>query len=485
MLYHLDENTDKLKEDCGVFGIWGIDNASKYTALGLHALQHRGQEACGMATKEKKKFYNYRATGLVKDSLLKQDVLGKLIGNSAIGHNRYSTVKRDSRYKGLNNIQPMFAVLEVGGVSIAHNGNFVNAKEIRERLIKDGAIFQSDVDTENVLQLMAHGSGTVRERLIQALDVMKGGYSILMLSEDSLIGVRDPIGIRPLVIGKLNGAHILTSETVALDLIGAEFVREVEAGEMVIINDEGIKSEQIHPKVKSKPCIFEFVYFSHPNSILNGNNIYLARKKAGIELAKEKPVKAEIIVPVPDSGTAAAIGFSEYSKIPFEQGLIKNRYIGRSFIQPSDLDREKTIMLKHNINKSTVEGKRVVLVDDSIVRGTTSKKIIKLVRDAGAKEVHLRVASPQVKYPCFYGIDIEKSEEMLANKCNVENDMDCVGADSVGYISIDGLYRALGEKNGRDKNNPTYTDHFFTGDYPIPPKEETVVKIVDKIKFPI
>lgn len=460
-----DWNGDKLHEECGVFGVFGHDDAAALTALGLHALQHRGQEACGIVSFDGEDFHSHKALGLVGATFSAARVMERLKGHLAIGHNRYST----SGEPALRNVQPLYGDLDFGGFAVAHNGNLTNARLLRKDLVKRGSIFQSTSDTEVIVHLVAVSTKkTIQDRVIDAVSQIMGGYALVVSAEDLLIGIRDPHGIRPLVLGKIGDAYILASETCALDIIGADFIREIEPGEMVIINKEGLRSKSPFPKVAPRPCIFEYVYFARPDSFLGGKSVYEVRKNIGAELAKENPVPgADFIVPVPDSGVPSAIGYAQESGIPFELGIIRNHYVGRTFIEPTDKIRHLGVKLKHNANRKFIEGKSVVLVDDSIVRGTTSKKIVEMVRAAGAKEVHMRISSPPIRYSCFYGIDTPTTEELLAHSKSVKEICKFIEADSLEYVSIDGLYRALGEA-GRDNKQPKYEDACFTGDYPVP-----------------
>ena len=458
-----DTDEDKLHEECGVFGVYNHPDAAALTALGLHALQHRGQEAAGIVTFDGERFLSEKHLGLVSDHFSRPSVIKRLEGRNSVGHNRYSTTGGTVH----RNIQPLFADLWGGGFAIAHNGNLTNALSLRYDLVKNGSIFQSTSDTETILQLVAKSKAdrTIK-RLVDALIQIEGAYSLVILTNKKLIGARDPFGIRPLVLGKLDGAYILCSETCALDIISAEFVREINPGEVVIITEEGIESINPFTKTQSRPDLFEYIYFSRPDSVLDGKSVYDCRKSFGKVLAKEFPTNADIVVPVPDSGVPAALGFSEESKIPFELAIIRNHYVGRTFIQPTQSSRHSTVKMKHNPNKSSVEGKKIILIDDSIVRGTTSVKIVQLMRDAGAKEVHLRIACPPIMFPDFYGIDTPETEQLLAANHNLDDMCAFIGADSLGFLSLDGLYKAMGFSKGRDNENPQFTDHCFTGDYP-------------------
>jgi len=460
-----DLESDTLHEECGVFGIYNHPDAAALTALGLHALQHRGQEAAGIVSFDGQGFNSERRMGLVSEHFTKANIIDRLEGNSAIGHVRYSTTGETI----LRNVQPLFADLAGGGFACAHNGNLTNALTVRNELVKRGAIFQSTSDTETILQLVARSQRrqTV-DRLIDALFQTQGAYSLVVLTNKKLIGARDPLGIRPLVLGDLDGSPVLASETCALDIIGARFVREVENGEIVVITEKGIESVKPFPAMAPRPCIFEYIYFSRPDSILDGKSIYDCRKNFGRVLAEESGVDADVIIPVPDSGVPAAIGYAEKSKIPFELGIIRNHYVGRTFIEPTQAVRQLGVKRKHNPNKAHVDGKRVVLIDDSIVRGTTSVKIVEMMREAGAKEVHMRIASPPITHPDFYGIDTPDKEQLLAANNSLEEMCAYIGADSLAFLSVDGVYRAMGHADGRNPAQPQYTDHCFTGDYPTP-----------------
>ena len=456
---------DSLKEECGVFGIFNNKDAAALTALGLHALQHRGQEGCGIVSCDGKNFYAERRLGLVGDNFTKGKVLKKLPGNHAIGHNRYSTTGNNL----LKNIQPFFADLYTGGISIAHNGNLSNALHLRNDLVKNGSIFQTTSDTETIVQLIAKSKRTkILDKIIEALFKIQGGYALTILTNKKLIGVRDPFGIRPLIIGKLNKSYVFASETCALDIIGAKFVREVENGEIVVINENGLESIKPFPKLKERPCIFEYIYFSRPDSIVKNVSVYEYRKRLGAQLAKESHIKADLIVPVPDSGVPAAIGYSKEIKSNIELGIIRNHYVGRTFIEPTQQIRSLGVKLKHSINKPLVKNKSIILIDDSLVRGTTSVKIVKMLYESGAKEVHIRVASPPIKFPDYYGVDTPNQKELLAAKYNLEEMRKFVNATSLQFLSIEGLYKSM----GYDKRNnlyPQFTDHCFTGDYPVEP----------------
>ena len=461
---------------CGIFGIFDHNDAATITALGLHSLQHRGQEACGIVTHNKNNFYLEKRLGLVGDNFTKKDVINKLPGKHAIGHNRYAT----SGKTFLRNVQPFFADLSSGGISIAHNGNLTNSLSLRHKLVDKGAIFQSTSDTEIIIQLIAKSRRTnFVDKLIDALFQIQGGYSLVVMTGKKLIGVRDPFGIRPLVLGDLDGSPILTSETCSLDIIGAKFVREIENGEIVIITDNKIKSIKPFPDIKCRPDIFEYIYFSRPDSELGGKSIYDCRKNFGIELAKESKTQADIVTAVPDSGMPAAIGFAEQSKIPFELGLIRNHYVGRTFIEPAQQVRQFGVRLKHNANHSCIKGKKIILIDDSIVRGTTCLKIVQMLNNAGAKEIHMKIGSPPIIHPDCYGVDTPKQDELLAAvKKDIKDMAKFIGVKSLSFLSVEGLYRAMGCKK-RNVNIPQFTDHCFTGDYPIVP----IDKSLDKSKF--
>ena len=455
----------KIKEECGVFGISNTKDASTLAALGLHALQHRGQEGCGIVSFDGKHYHSEKRFGLVGDNFNKEKLLKKLPGNFAIGHNRYSTTGGTT----LRNVQPFFADTNAGGIVVAHNGNLTNAITLRQKLVRDGAIFYSTSDTETIVQLIAKSKRNKKiDKIIDALFQIQGAYALVFLTQDTLIGVRDPYGIRPLVIGKLNNSYILASETCALDIIGAKFIREVENGEIVIIDNNKLKSIKPFPSKKQRPCVFEYIYFARPDSILNGKCAYEYRKNFGEELAKESSLDVDLVVPVPDSGNAAAIGYSQYTGNNFDLGLIRNHYVGRTFIEPVQKIRSLGVKLKLNANKSTIKNKKIVLIDDSLVRGTTCFKIVKMLYDAGAKEVHVRIASPEIKYPDFYGIDTPtKSELLAANKSNKEI-CKYINAKSLKFLTINGVYKAMGFEK-RNQTYPQLTDHYFTGDYPVKP----------------
>ncbi|HEY7386062.1 MAG TPA: amidophosphoribosyltransferase [Beijerinckiaceae bacterium] len=460
----LDLEGDTLREECGVFGIFGHPDASAITALGLHALQHRGQEAAGIVSFDGHVFHSERKLGLVGDSFSDRGTIERLEGLSAIGHVRYSTTGGTV----LRNVQPLFAELDGGGFAVAHNGNLTNGLTLRRNLVRDGAICQSTTDTEAIVHLVARSrKPRIVERFMDALRQLEGAYSLVALSNKKLIGARDPLGIRPLVLGELDGRYILASETCALDIIGARFVRDVENGEVVVISDEGLESIRFAPQQPMRPCIFEYIYFSRPDSVVNGRNVYEVRKGMGAELAREAPADADVVIPVPDSGVPAALGYAQATGIPYELGIIRNHYVGRTFIQPTQSVRELGVRLKHSANRAAVAGKRIVLVDDSLVRGTTSVKIVRMMREAGAREVHFRIASPPITHPDFYGIDTPEKEKLLAATHDLDGMRAYIGADSLAFLSIDGIYRAMGETS-RNPGQPQFTDHCFTGDYPTP-----------------
>jgi len=456
-----DPDDDAPRLECGVFGVYDTDNASTLTALGLHALQHRGQEACGIASYDGQRFHTEKHMGQVGDAF-GGDVSARLPGRSAIGHTRYST----SGGSFLRNIQPLFADLEAGGITLAHNGNLTNFKYLRDQLVGEGRIFQSTSDSEVILHLIARSrKGKIVDKFIDALSQIEGGYALVALTNKKLIGVRDPLGIRPLVLGDLDGRPVLASETCALDIIGARFVRDIEHGEMVVIEEDTIESLRPFPAERARPCIFEYVYFARPDSVVNGKSVYEVRKRMGMRLAQESGVPADVVVPVPDSGVPAALGFAQEAGLPFEMGIIRNHYVGRTFIQPTQGARELGVRLKLSPNRQVLAGKRVMLIDDSIVRGTNSVRVVRMVREAGAKEVHLRSASPPIKFPDFYGIDMPDQDKLLAANKTLEEMQQMLEVDSLGFLSVEGLYAAVGA-GPRDAATPQFTDHYFTGDYP-------------------
>jgi amidophosphoribosyltransferase len=461
------DDDDKLHEECGVFGVWDSVDAAAVTALGLHALQHRGQEATGIVSYDGTRFHSHRGLGLVGDNFSEPRVIATLPGNRAVGHNRYATTGDTV----LRNVQPLYADFEFGGLAVGHNGNLTNATALRRALVKRGCLFQSTTDSEVFIHLIAISLySTVVDRLIDALKQVIGAYSLIALTSEALIGVRDPLGVRPLILGRLGegtGGWVLASETCALDIVGASFVRDVEPGEIVIIDDAGVHSIRPFSATPSRFCVFEYIYFARPDSIVEGRAVYEARKQIGAALARESHVPADVIVPVPDSGVPAAMGYALESGVPFELGIIRNHYVGRTFIEPTDVIRHLGVKLKHSANRAVLEGRRVVLVDDSIVRGTTSKKIVEMVRQAGAAEVHLRISSPPTTHSCFYGIDTPERSKLLAARHSVQEMAEQIGVDSLAFISINGLYRALGE-GARRGDVPQFCDACFTGDYPIP-----------------
>ena len=462
MTRHRIFTADKLREECGVFGIHGNDDAAAHTVLGLHALQHRGQEAAGIVSFDGRLFHSHRALGLVGDHFSNEAVIGALPGHAAIGHVRYSTTGAPL----LRNVQPLYADFAFGGLALGHNGNLTNALALRRQLVEEGCLFQSTSDTEVIIHLIARSrQPTVVERLVDALRQVEGAFALVALSAEALYGVRDPLGIRPLVLGDLDGAPILASETCALDIMGARFVRDIEPGEVVSATMSGIESFKPFAMPPRRFCIFEYVYFARPDSAVEGQNVYEVRKRIGAELAREAPAPADIVVPVPDSGVPSAIGYAQAADLPFELGLIRNHYVGRTFIEPSDRIRHLGVRLKHNANRSTVAGKRVVLVDDSIVRGTTSTKIVTMLRNAGASEVHMRVASPPTTHSCFYGVDTPERDELLAARNDVAAMARIIGVDSLDFLSLDGLYRAVSSAR-RDAVQPQFCDACFSGDYP-------------------
>ena len=462
---------DKISEECGIFGIFGSPEAHLLTALGLHALQHRGQEATGMVSFDGKQFKAKRGLGHVSENFNAASMkMDELAGYAAIGHNRYSTTGQSE----IRNIQPFLTELAFGDFAIAHNGNLTNAERVRGSLIDTGSLFQSTTDTETIIHLIARSKrNKVEERIKEALLQIEGAYALIALVDNMMIGIRDPLGVRPLILGKLNNSYILTSETCALDIIGAEYIRDIEPGEMVLITENIVKSLRISEPLKSRFCIFEYIYFSRPDSVINQKSVYNARKMIGTELARESKVSADLVIPVPDSGVPAALGYAQESGIRFEFGIIRNHYIGRTFIQPSQDARSSGVMMKHNANANIISGKDIILVDDSIVRGTTSRKIVKMMREAGAKSVHMRIASPPTTNPCFYGVDTPSKENLIAAQLNLEDIRNEIEADSLAFISIHGLYRAMGETK-RNTQSPQYCDACFTGDYPIAPSRNFI-----------
>jgi amidophosphoribosyltransferase len=459
-----DSDADRLREECGVFGIFGHPDAAAITALGLHALQHRGQEAAGIVSFDGKRFHSERRMGLVGDNFSRREVIDRLPGTSAVGHVRYSTTGETI----LRNVQPLFAELNAGGFAVGHNGNLTNGLSLRRQLVREGAMMQSTTDTEVILHLVAKSTrNRFVDRFIDGLRQLEGAYAFVGLTNKKLVGARDPLGIRPLVMGMLDGCPILASETCALDVIGAKYVRDIENGEVIVFDEDGTQSHKPFPPQQARPCIFEYIYFARPDSIVGGRPVYTVRKGMGAELAREAPAAADVVVPVPDSGVPAAIGFAQASGIPYELGIIRNHYVGRTFIEPTQQIRQLGVRLKHSANRAVVEGKRIVLVDDSIVRGTTSTKIVQMMRDAGATEVHFRISSPPITHPDYYGIDTPERDKLLAATHDLEGMRQMIGADSLAFLSVGGIYRAMGVGE-RDPLRPQFTDHCFTGDYPTP-----------------
>lgn len=465
---------DKLKEECGVFGVIGVADAANFVALGMHALQHRGQEAGGIVAYDPAEgFNNAKRFGYVRDNFTKPDVMETLPGSLAIGHVRYSTAGSKGS-TAIRDVQPFFGELSMGGVAIAHNGNLTNATSLRRDLIERGAIFQSSSDSECIIHLMARSiQKSISERMKDALRAVEGAFSVVAMTRTKLIGVRDALGVRPLVLGRIgDDGYALSSETCGLDIIGAEFLREVEPGEMVVISRGKVESSRPFGQAKSRFCIFEHVYFSRPDSILGGRSVYETRRQIGVELAREAPVEADLVCPVPDSGTPAAIGYAAESGIPYGMGIIRNQYMGRTFIEPTEQIRNMGVRLKLNVNRALIKGKRVILVDDSVVRGTTSRKVKDMILEAGAAEVHFRIASPPTAWPCFYGVDTPERDKLLAATMSEDEMRDWIGVDSLKFISLDGLYRAAGEAGGRDAKCPQYCDACFSGEYPVAPSDQ-------------
>ena len=474
---------DKLREECGVFGVSGADTASAMVALGLHALQHRGQEAAGITSWDGHDFHTMRAMGHVAGNFDNDEAIRALPGSVACGHVRYSTTGETS----LRNVQPLYAELSSGGFAVAHNGNISNAMKLRRELVRRGSIFQSTSDTEVIIHLVATSNyRTLLDRFIDALKQIEGAYSLICLTPEGMIACRDPLGIRPLVMGRLGEAVIFASETVAFDVVGADYVRQVEPGELVVVphgaTADQIRSHRPFGEQSPRPCIFEHVYFSRPDSIVDGSSVYSVRKAIGAQLAIENPVEVDYVIPVPDSGVPAAIGYAQQSGIPFELGIIRSHYIGRTFIQPGDKVRHLGVKLKHNANRALIDGKRIVLIDDSIVRGTTSLKIVQMMREAGAKEVHMRIASPPTRHSCFYGVDTPERTKLLAHKLDVGGMREFIHADSLAFLSIDGLYKALGEARRADIR-PQYCDACFTGDYPTSLTDQDEAEVKDQLEL--
>ncbi len=448
---------DQFHEECGVFGIFNHAEAANMAYLGLHALQHRGQEGAGIVSSDGQTLHSERGVGLVGE-IFTRDRIALLPGNMALGHNRYSTAGGSH----IKNVQPLLVDYALGQMSVAHNGNLVNARLIKDQLEAYGSIFHTTSDTEVVVHLIAISKyPTLQDRIVDALEQVRGAYSMLFMNEKELIAVRDPRGIRPLVLGRLKDAYVVASETCAFDLIEADYIREIEPGEMLVINREGLQSSFPFSARERKSCVFEYIYFARPDSIVFGHSVNTIRKEFGRALAREHPCNADIVIPVPDSGMPPALGYSEESGIPFELALIRNHYIGRTFIEPEQSIRHFGVKLKLNPIRSVLKGKRVILVDDSIVRGTTSRKIVRMVRDAGAREVHVRISSPPTTHPCFYGIDTPTRKELIASSHDIEEIRRYITADSLGYLSIEKMLGAI----------PGQTDGFclacFTGDYSI------------------
>ena len=470
----IDADGDKLREECGIFGVVGVTDAANFVALGLHALQHRGQEAGGIVSYDPSQGFNSaRRFGYVRDNFTSQTLMQTLPGALAIGHVRYSTAGSKGQTQ-IRDVQPFFGEFSMGGAAIAHNGNITNADALRRELIERGSIFQSSSDSECIIHLMARSlQRDIPSRMEDALRRVEGAFSVIAMTRTKLIGVRDPMGVRPLVLGRIGDGWALASETCALDIIGADYVREIEPGEMVVITaDKGVESTRPFRPRASKFCIFEHVYFSRPDSIIGGRSVYETRRQIGVELAREAPVEADLVCPVPDSGTPAAIGFAHESGIPYGMGIVRNQYMGRTFIEPTEQIRNMGVRLKLNVNRALIEGKRVILVDDSVVRGTTSRKIKEMILDAGAAEVHFRIASPPTAWPCFYGVDTPQREKLLAATMSEEEMRQHLEVDSLRFISLDGLYRAVGEAEGRKASCPQYCDACFSGEYPVEPSDQ-------------
>ncbi len=472
-LHTLPFDDDKLHEECGIFGVLGVKDAANFVALGLHALQHRGQEAGGIvAHNSEAGFTSARRFGYVRDNFTRASLMDTLPGSLSIGHVRYSTAGSKGPTQ-IRDVQPLFAEFSMGGCAMAHNGNITNADALRKELIERGSIFQSSSDSECIVHLMARSiQKNIPERLKDALRRVEGAFSVIAMTRTKLVGVRDPHGVRPLMLGRLGDGWVLASETCALDIIGADFLREVEPGEMVVITEEGIESYFPFHKAAPKFCIFEYVYFSRPDSVIGGHSVYETRRQIGVELAKEAPVEADLVCPVPDGGIPAAIGYSQESGIPYAMGIARNQYVGRTFIEPTEQIRNMGVRLKLNINRALIRDKRVILVDDSVVRGTTSRKIKEMLLDAGAKEVHFRIASPPTEWPCFYGVDTPDRDKLLAANMTEEQMRQHLGVDSLHFVSLDGLYRAAGAAKGRDDKEPQYCDACFSGQYPVRPQDK-------------
>ena len=470
--------SDRFNEECAVFGVYGVEQASVLTALGLHALQHRGQEATGIVSTTGNAFFHHRGIGHVGENFDAQSGhLDRLQGHAAIGHNRYSTTGDPE----LRNIQPFLTELASGGFAIAHNGNLTNAARLRQSLVDIGSLMQSTTDTEVILHLVARShQDSLALRVVDALKQVEGAWSLVALSADCLVGCRDPHGIRPLVLGKIGDGHVLASETCALDIIGAEYIRDLEKGELVVIDGNGVESFRPFAPASSRFCIFEYIYFARPDSQVEGRDVYAMRKNIGRELARESLPEADMVVPVPDSGVPAALGYASEAGLEFELGIIRNHYVGRTFIQPTDSGRQTGVKMKHNANMATVNGKSIILVDDSIVRGTTSRQIVSMIRNAGASQVHMRIASPPTTNSCFYGVDTPDPDTLIAARMNMDTDRIAkeIGVDSLAFISMDGLYRALGHAKGRNCKSPQFCDACFSGDYPILPDDAAARAVV-------
>jgi len=453
---------DKFHDECGVFGIFGHPEAANLTYLGLYALQHRGQESCGIVAGDGKNLRSYRGMGLVSDVFKRDSIFEGLPGHNAIGHVRYSTAGSSD----LKNVQPILVDYARGSIAVAHNGNLVNAQDLRNELENSGSIFSTTSDTEVLIHLLAKSpSDLLSERIAEALMAVKGAYSILFLTETRMVAVRDPNGFRPLALGKLNEGFVIASETCAFDLIEAEFIREIEPGEMIFIDKHGMKSYKPFKETAPSPCIFEFVYFARPDSTIFGEQVYKVRKELGRQLAREHKVDADVVIAVPDSGVPATIGYAEESGIPFELGLIRNHYVGRTFIEPQQSIRHFGVKLKLNPVREVIDGKRVVVIDDSIVRGTTARKIVKMIRNAGASEVHMRISSPPTSFPCYYGIDTPSRKELISSSHTIDEISRYITADSLGYLSREGMLRAAGIPE--DVSTRCFCDACFSGDYPV------------------
>lgn len=451
-----------LNEECGVFGIWGHPESSRMTYFGLHSLQHRGQEGAGIVSNDQGMLKGHRDLGLLTEVFGKAENLEKLTGNAAVGHVRYAT----SGTGEVNNIQPFLFKFFDGDFALAHNGNLTNAKTLRHEVEKEGGIFHSNSDTEILMHLIRRSEqSSFKERLKEALNQVKGGFAYVLLTDDALYAALDPNAFRPLAIGQMkSGAYVVASETCALDSVGADFVRDVEPGELITINDEGMTIDTYTEQTQYSICSMEYIYFARPDSNIKGINVHSARKKMGKTLAKEAPVEADMVIGVPNSSLSAASGYAEESGIPYEMGLVKNQYVARTFIQPTQELREEGVRMKLSAVRGVVEGKKIILVDDSIVRGTTSRRIVKLLKDAGAKEVHVRISAPPLKYPCFYGIDIQTKKELIASNHSNEEIREIIEADSLEFISEEGLINSIGLN--LDAPYSGLCMAYFNGDYP-------------------